>query len=279
MSVYELGSLVRIGPESFYNILGALADPSTVSLSIKKPDGTIAGPFTYAGAQVVKESTGVYHYDYNPTTVGQYLVKWTSTGTGQAAHVTEFDVIDTLSTGGPIVSVSQVRTHMTVGTEVTDDELQRFIDAATVAVERWIGPVVPRTVVETSYGNARAGTILLQQYPVISITSVTEGDLGSTAAAVDTTGFELDTAASALLRIGSWFGDRVTVTYVAGRAVVGEHIRKATLNHILNEVRRVKSSGTSTFGEAGFTTAPEGLDNLVRNDLMLDPYFRGSTVA
>lgn len=74
-------------------------DPTTVTLKIKKPDATVL-TFTYAAAQVIKDSVGNYHYDYMPPTiavdpsaVGKYRWRWDGTGAVKASGEGEFKVI------------------------------------------------------------------------------------------------------------------------------------------------------------------------------------------
>lgn len=65
---------------------GALTDPTTVTLTIKLPDGStvdsVYGGATAAGT-IVKDAVGVYHADYLPLTTGQHRYRFGGTG---AAH-------------------------------------------------------------------------------------------------------------------------------------------------------------------------------------------------
>jgi hypothetical protein len=65
MNLYQVGDLVRISAV-FRDIAGALVDPSTVSLKVTKPSGA-QNTYTFALSQVIKDSTGNYHYDAAPT--------------------------------------------------------------------------------------------------------------------------------------------------------------------------------------------------------------------
>jgi hypothetical protein len=90
MNLYQVGDLVRISAV-FRDIAGALVDPSTVSLKVTKPSGT-QNTYTFALSQVIKDSTGNYHYDASADAAGLWRYTWSSTGSGQAAENGEFRV-------------------------------------------------------------------------------------------------------------------------------------------------------------------------------------------
>jgi len=78
--IYDIGDVARLSA-SFEDSTGALADPATISLLVTQPDGT-ATTYTYSGAQVIKDSTGRYHYDLSLVAgVGTWEYRWTTTGT------------------------------------------------------------------------------------------------------------------------------------------------------------------------------------------------------
>jgi molybdopterin-guanine dinucleotide biosynthesis protein len=63
----------------------ALADPTTITLTVVSPSGTSTS-YTYAGATVTKSATGVYYKDLTPDAAGEWLYRWTGTGTVAAAE-------------------------------------------------------------------------------------------------------------------------------------------------------------------------------------------------
>lgn len=89
MSIY-VGDKVRL-KVSWYNLSGVLADPTTVTLNVT-PKGAARQTFTYAAAQVVKESTGVYYYDFTTTRAGEHQYRWAATGTPTKADQGKFTV-------------------------------------------------------------------------------------------------------------------------------------------------------------------------------------------
>jgi hypothetical protein len=78
MSHYNVGDTARISA-SFKDVAGAAADPTTVELRIKGPDG-VTTTYTYAGGGVVKDSVGEYHHDLAFAEAGFYVYQWLSTG-------------------------------------------------------------------------------------------------------------------------------------------------------------------------------------------------------
>jgi hypothetical protein len=89
MSIY-VGDVVRL-QVSWYNLAGALADPTTITLNIT-PKGAARQTFTYAGGAVQKSSTGVYYYDFTTTRAGDHQYRWAATGTPTKADQGKFTV-------------------------------------------------------------------------------------------------------------------------------------------------------------------------------------------
>jgi hypothetical protein len=73
---YDVGQLIRIFRT--FTLSGALTDPTTQTLEIKEPDGTLVSK---TEADVTKDDVGEYHYDYGPVTQeGRYSIQWAGTG-------------------------------------------------------------------------------------------------------------------------------------------------------------------------------------------------------
>lgn len=66
-------------------------DPSTVSCTVKVPSGT-STTYTLSGGTVTRESTGNYYVDLPVSAKGTYRVRWFSTGSGQGAEESWFQV-------------------------------------------------------------------------------------------------------------------------------------------------------------------------------------------
>ena len=89
------GSRVRTSA-TFVNVTGGAADPTTVTLKYKTGAGTVT-TVIYPAAPIMKDSTGVYHADFDTTGWSGpdallYATEWTGTGDVQAIGSDYFQV-------------------------------------------------------------------------------------------------------------------------------------------------------------------------------------------
>lgn len=88
MNTYDIGDQVRL-TATFKNRSGSPADPTTVTFTYQKP----GGPVISDSGAVVKDSTGVYHYDLTLDNVpGKWRYRFAGTGALIAAEEGEFRV-------------------------------------------------------------------------------------------------------------------------------------------------------------------------------------------
>jgi len=216
-SVVDLGDIVPLGIQ-IYDSAGALANATAVVVTVYKPDGTSSQ------GTVTNPTTGYYNCDYTPALVGRYVVKWSATGTNASSYVDEFTVRDIADTG--ILSLSEVKEHLNIPTTVIsdDEELRRFIDAASDLAEGYVGQVLGRRTFTDELYDGGTEFIRIRNPKAISISSVYEnGDL------VSSNAYSLDYTGQRLYRIGSgtlyatnsygyWTGgfNNIKITYVAG---------------------------------------------------------------
>lgn len=93
MNTFAAGQRVRLSV-LFETAAGVATDPTDVALEYWDPRGTKSTK-TYALAEVVKDSTGNYHYDVDVSVVGRWFYKYSGTGTLVAAGAkTAFQVVD-----------------------------------------------------------------------------------------------------------------------------------------------------------------------------------------
>ena len=160
-----------------------------------------------------------------------------------------------------LVTLSDVKAHLNITGTSHDTELSGFISAATPVVEDIVGPVTTRTVDEWYTGGG--SKIVLRQYPVASITSVTEyaGTTGTalTQANVDTAdsyAYTLESGGVLARRTGSLGTnfttgvDNVHVVYVAGRSSIPANIRLAALELIRHWYQLTQQGGRPQLGGA-----------------------------
>lgn len=88
-NTYDIGDVIHLRAVFVQGVTPV--DPSTVSLVTKDPAGTVV-TYTYALAEIIKDSTGDYHKDIAPTVTGTHRYRWTSTGTGAASEENWFQV-------------------------------------------------------------------------------------------------------------------------------------------------------------------------------------------
>lgn len=210
----NLGGIIRL-TYAVKNDLGALVNPTTATLTITQPDGTVAAGTTVTLPPSV---TGNLVYDFTTTQAGLHSVHWSTTVPSTA----EDDIFVVERPASMLISVDEAVSHLNAAGVLTTDanreQLQWLCIAATDAVERDLGRALTRRTFTDVY-NGGEPAIVLRQSPVISITSVTESLV-----ALSALDYTLD-AASGILYRGStssywqrWTTGRnsVSVTYVAG---------------------------------------------------------------
>jgi hypothetical protein len=82
---WPAGSLVRVSG-AFTDAAAAPIDPTVVRFMFKRPDIAVVTTYVYGvDGALVKDSVGNYHVDVSADVKGEWLYRWESTGTGQAA--------------------------------------------------------------------------------------------------------------------------------------------------------------------------------------------------
>jgi hypothetical protein len=197
-----------------------LISPATIALTVRLPDGTTDGPFTPAS-----DGTGLYHYDYTPTTAGQHIARWVTTAPA-GADEEPFDVAAEWAEAG-VISLRDAKKQLNIDPASTDDdeEIAGFLRSVTEVCERYVGALG-----RTSYTEKHQGgyMIALNRAPVLSLTSVVAvrtGGLGQSVADLD-----LDEPTGIVQRKdGCRMCGPLRVTYVAGRTSVPPNVRQAAL--------------------------------------------------
>lgn len=116
---------------------GTLTDPTTVTLTIYKPDGS-SSSFTYAGGTVTKFATGVFDkQDYTVDQAGEYIGVWVGTGAAIDTDVFRFTVFST--TENLYCTVESLKSRFGISDTVDDFELQRAVRAASRRIESYTG--------------------------------------------------------------------------------------------------------------------------------------------
>ena len=84
MNIYDRGDKIRL-KATFRNSAGNLADPTTIAIVIRNPDGSITTKTYVTNQDLVKESLGVFYFDYVCQKRGEATYRWLGDGVVTAA--------------------------------------------------------------------------------------------------------------------------------------------------------------------------------------------------
>lgn len=142
---------------------GALANASSASLVVVRPDGTETAALTPTNT-----ATGVYQYDYTTTADmwGRYLGEWSTNGTNAGGEPQSFFVLPK----NPPVTVSEAKDWLEITGDSSDGAIAITIGAAMAVLEHLGQPIVPRTVTKTFDG----GRSIMLPSRINAITQVVE---------------------------------------------------------------------------------------------------------
>jgi hypothetical protein len=158
---YDLGDTIPLSVV-IRDANNALADPSALVLTILLPDKTTTTPTP------VKDSTGLYHYDYAPTVAGTFIARWAGTGPAVAYEQT-FTVRGAYEQ--TLISLDDFKGHLNKTNTTDDEELRETLAVASAMIVDRIGPVLPTTRIEVLRGGSE--TVVVKDR-VVSVTTVTE---------------------------------------------------------------------------------------------------------
>lgn len=190
---------------------GALANATTVTLTITLPDGSTTSP----SVANPPASTGQYRVTYVPTVEGLHAWRAVTT-TPNTAYQDVFVVRGSVSPA--VISLADAKTHLKLSTTTYDDELREYIEGITKVVEDYVGPIVRRSHTARVSGYRRK--ITLPHTQVTAVTSVTLVSDGSSP--ITLSDLAIDSAAGVVsLKSGATFpyGDMDWV-YTVGRSYV-----------------------------------------------------------
>ena len=215
---FDLGAVVPLGT-TVTDASGTPANAGSMAVTITLPDRT-----TVTVSPVAPTATGVYAYDYPSVQAGRHAVRWVATGVNAGAYTDTFDVRE--ATPPTILSLLEAKRHLKKMDSADDEEIRDWNEACTRAVERFVGPVVMRTVAEDVRFKS-ACSVSLTQIPAVELTSVAALVTGGTAYDVADLHLDVDTGIVTRLDGGRLYGP-LRFTYVVGRAIVSANIRGAS---------------------------------------------------
>lgn len=83
MAQYEIDTTIELQGVFVNALTGVFADPTTITLYIIDPTGTITTQ-TWPGGGIIRDSLGHFHYILTPAKSGNWQYKWRGFGTAQA---------------------------------------------------------------------------------------------------------------------------------------------------------------------------------------------------
>lgn len=86
---FFVGQDVRLKASFRETVGNALVDPATVTLRVREPSGTV----NVYDDEVVRDSTGLYHFDYPTSVAGRYTFRFEGSSPGQGVDEGAFRVI------------------------------------------------------------------------------------------------------------------------------------------------------------------------------------------
>jgi hypothetical protein len=256
---------------STLTIAGQAGAPSSATLTITKPDGTLVTPALGAGSQ--SGADWVITYDYALPTAGQFKFTWTTTGPGTAPFPDYVNVRDFIS----LIGLAEGKLHLGITVTTYDDEIANFLMASAELVEDRAGPCVRRDFTDRVYDPDGSAELLLPRSPVLAVTSVTSKWPGGPSWAAadlapDLAAGVVAQASRGLFWLGPW-----DVLYTCGRVQIPErllHAQKEQLRHLWETQRGADPpqllGGEETFTtSAGFTfSVPRRVTELLGGDMV-----------
>jgi hypothetical protein len=225
---YDLADIVPLTVQTYDQTVTppVLADAGSVSLTVTHVASSTV--YTQPALAITHSGTGRYQADFSPTLPGYHKVRWVATGVTASGYSDAFHVYD--ATPSYLISLADARAVLRLSSTAQDEDLRVFMEGVTEVIERHLDEtIVPRTFVEdyeavqpSRWGNS----LSLRHTPVLSITSIASVNGLFTWNASD---FHVDKITGLVTSLPStWglFGD-VTITYMAGRAVIPANIQQA----------------------------------------------------
>lgn len=221
--MYVVGSPVHL-TASFTDASGALVDPTAVTVTITKPDGTTTSP------TASRLSLGDYYYDYTPTMAGIHQFYFAGTGAVVATQLPDIFTVQAATTAA-LISINDAKLLMNKSFDVHDDdgEVLAFIQSATDIINTECGYTLPTVFTETvpaSVDGRGHRVLVVSRTPVLSVASISPVMIGLPTVDISTLQIKNESGVLYLANWYYWFGPQ-TVTYTAGRSYIPAALQDA----------------------------------------------------
>jgi hypothetical protein len=146
---YSVGDQIPFAIQ-IYDTTNALANATTVTITITQPDGTTAGPFT-----VSPTTTGSYQYTFTATQSGRHLGAWSASGLNAGGEPQAFYV----QPSQPLLTIGEAKAHLSITTSSDDDEVAAFIASSIPILESIAGPITPRVITGETHDGGHSSLV------------------------------------------------------------------------------------------------------------------------
>ena len=233
------GESVRIN-NTFIDIAGELYDPETIELKIYDPEATLISTVTYFAGEIIRDSEGVYYYNYNiesDAIPGYYITNWNAVASG-FADISEGQFRVVLIVEKLYITVDEVKSAMSGKSGSSDDEIRDNIRYAMAEVDLIAGKSFYSGTDKTEWFDTRTpnpntfiNQLFLTYTPVQAITTLKEFDLIKTMVKeYAESEYFVDSNGVIILTTGSFVHqyNRVEVVYKYGYSAVPRVISELT---------------------------------------------------
>lgn len=159
--------------QQFKNAAGTLVDPTTISITVTDPQGGQI-TYTFALAQVVKVSTGIYSMTIPALLDGLWSFFWIATGSGATVQAGTFTV-EPETVGRWYTSVQELKSRVGITDTQDDFECNLAVQAAAAWIEQFTGRFFWNQTGTRTYRNHSIYDVDIDD--VVSVTTLkTDGD-------------------------------------------------------------------------------------------------------
>lgn len=119
-----------------FTVSGSPADPTAVTATVRKPDGTTTN-YTVTAGEIVKDSVGNYHLNVTTDVAGRWSYKFAGTGTVVDVEQGVFYVLPDWTVSNPTfyLTADELKSTLSLSTSTADVDISAAIIAASRAID------------------------------------------------------------------------------------------------------------------------------------------------
>lgn len=133
-STYQINDQAKLTVT--FTVGGVVTDPTTVTATVRKSDGTVTN-YTVTAGQIVKDSTGVYHLYVTVDVAGRWAYKFAGTGTVVDVEQGVFYVIPDWTVSNPTfyLTADELKSTLAISSSSSDVDINVAIIASSRAID------------------------------------------------------------------------------------------------------------------------------------------------